>query len=376
MNELQVFKAGAVPAHIAAYFEDPLNTNIKPRDTVPSLGVTGKVWSISINGDKIQMMKNDPDTGDQVPVSVLPVIILDYAQRRGRTYYEGTYDPNNVTAPKCWSDDGITPHASVKEPQALKCDGCPMAVKGSAHSASGEPTTACQQHRMLAVVPAGKPDFTPLRLKIAITSDWDAQSPDLEAQGWFSFQKYRDDLKSVGCMHTAMIVTKLKFDPNVAYPKILFARQRWLSPEEMAVVAPVTKSDEVKKLLNGSWVSNGVDGTATDPQPAAAPIPAPRAAASIAKVQTPVDRVVAPAHLEDPEEVIANLAPIVKDKASTPVPAPKVEPAAEKIAAQVAVQPAATPAPKAAPTANKAPPAAVETDIPPEVAKLLEDWGD
>ena len=362
MNDLQVFKAGAVPAHIAAYFEDPQNVNIKPRETVPSLGVTGKVWSISINGDKTQIMKADADTGDQ-----LPVVILGYAQRRGRTYYEGAYDPNNVSAPKCWSDDGITPHASVKEKQASKCEGCPMSIKGSATSNSGDPTTACDQHRMLAVVPAGKLDFTPLRLKIAITSDWDAQSPDLEAQGWFSFQKYRDDLQAVGCMHTGMIVTKMKFDPNVAYPKILFSRQRWLSPEEQQVVGPLTKSDDVKKLLTGSWSAAGVDGVATEaasaPKTDAAPIP-------VGKQQ-----VMAPAHLEDPEDVVANLTPIVKDKVVAPKPAQADEPDEVVIPPAATAKPAAVAA-KPAATANKAPPAAVETDVPPEVAKLLAEWGD
>jgi hypothetical protein len=151
---------------------------------------------------KTKLEKRDSD-GEVVPVSVMKVVILDYAKRRGRTYYEGAYDPDKESAPICWSDDGITPDATVpdevKTKTSFKCDTCPLAAKGSKVTDQGKAIAACSQHRMLAVVPANKLDFTPLRLKIAITSDWDKQSPDAEAQGWYAFSNYTDYLKAKAC---------------------------------------------------------------------------------------------------------------------------------------------------------------------------------
>jgi hypothetical protein len=88
-------KAGA-PAHVAQFF-DAEGTNIKPRTTVPSLSPEGKVWTISIDGTKTKMQRRNSD-GDLEPLATMKVVILDYAKNRGRQYYEGDYDPNNVSA--------------------------------------------------------------------------------------------------------------------------------------------------------------------------------------------------------------------------------------------------------------------------------------
>jgi hypothetical protein len=69
-----------------------------------------------------------------------------------------------------------------------------------------------------------------------------------------------DYLKSRGVQHSAAVVTKMKFDANAAYPKIFFAAERWLEPQELAIVAPLTKSDDVQKLLAGTYTPAGVDG--------------------------------------------------------------------------------------------------------------------
>jgi hypothetical protein len=259
-QELTMFdpKAG-MPAHVASFFGSEEGSNIVERTTVPSLSPQGKQWTISLNGDKTTLMKKDPD-GELVPVSVMKVIVLDYAKRRGRAYYEGAYDPANESAPVCWSEDGVAPPLTVEKRQSDKCETCPMAAKGSKISDNGKAVTACSQHRMLALIPANKLDFPPLRLKIPITSDFDKQSPDAEAAGWYAFSNYMDFLKSRGVQHTAAIVTKMKFDTNAAYPKIFFAADRWLTPEELAEVVPITKREDVLGLLAGTWTPAGVDG--------------------------------------------------------------------------------------------------------------------
>jgi hypothetical protein len=347
---LAMFDSGSVPAHIAA-FAGELGSNLPDRATVPSLSYEGKTWTISLEGVKTKLTKKNAD-GDDEPIQVMKVVILDAASRRGRQFYEGTYDPNKIAAPRCWSADGVAPDKNVKEPIATGCDKCPNAVKGSKVLDNGNATVACSQHRMMAVVPAGKMDFEPLRLKIAITSDWDSQSPEEEAKGWFSFSKYLDMLKSRGCPHTAAIVTKMKFDANAAYPKIFFSADRWLTPEEVAAVAPTTKSDGVKKLLDNSWTPAGVDGTQNTAADAKGePEPEPEPALIPATSSDDDDDDVDFGALGGAAEPAATVEAKVEPK---PAAAKKTTPA----------KPAAEDAPKSSAT------------VPAEMASILAAWGD
>jgi hypothetical protein len=314
------------------------------------------------------------------------VVVLDYAKRRGRAYYEGAYDPAKPGSPLCWSDDGVKPHASVKEPKCGTCEGCPLAVKGSKITEQGKAVTACSQHRMIVVVPAGKLDFTPMRMKLAITSDWDKNSPELEQQGWFAFNNYTDFLRTKSVPHTAAIVTKMKFDPNVPYPKVMFSPDRWLEQDELAQVRTVLKSDAVSGLLNGTWSPAGVDGVKT---PAAdeddEPAPKPKAAKAPPKAMDD-DEDDEPA----PKPKAAKAAPkpaakqVMEDDDDEPAPKPKAKKKApvEDDDDEVEIIPPskkakAEPEPKAKAKKAKAEEEGVEEGaIPDDVADLLDEWAD
>ena len=330
-----------LPAYLAAFFET--ESNIPERQTVPSLSYEGKVWTISLNGEKTKITKRN-DEGDEEPVQVMKAIILDYAKKRGRTYYEGAYDPSKIGMPVCWSEDGEKPDAKVQAPQCSSCKECPKSAKGSKITEQGKSVTACSSHRMIALIPASKLDFEPLRCKLAITSLFDRQSPELEAKGWYAFEQYIEFLRSRGVMHTAAVVTKMKFDPNATYPKVIFSPEVLLTPDQLAVVAKVAKSENVRKLIAGGFTPNGVDGVAVAPivsedddddafEQVATPAPAPVAAPAPAPAPAR-PRVAKPK--PEPEPVVA-----------APAPAPVV--------------PTIAPAP---------------TQVPDEVAALLAEWGD
>lgn len=384
-NEVTLFQPGAaLPAHVANFFDDA-GANIQDRQTVPSLSPQGKMWTISLNGTKTKLERKNTD-GDMEPVGVMKVVILDYAQRRGRAYYEGEYDPAKESAPVCWSEDGITPDDSLPPPLPVgaqatpgkprkiceTCASCPMAVKGSKITAQNKAVTACGQHRMLAVVPAFKLDFQPLRLKIAMTSDYDALSPDMEAQGWMAFSNYKDWLNSRGVKHTAALVTKMKFDANAAYPKIFFAADRWLETNEIAQIAPLTKDPDVQKLLGGHFTPAGVDGV---PKGDAIPAPEGNAPAPIAGAATPASTAAPPAASPSP-------APTADDDdgdivmtpalAAGTAPQPPQEPAQASKPPPEAEPPVEDPPAAAAAAAAAAP--AVSTEVPDDVAALMKEW--
>ena len=243
-----------LPAHLAALGEE-FGSNIADRMSVPSLSYEGKTWQIIANGNRQKLERQNSD-GDMEPIPIMRAIVLNYNNARGRAYYEGTYNPAASSAPKCWSADGDKPDESVKEKQNPVCNGCPMSIKGS-KIVDGREMVACSAHRMLAVQPAFDLNCDPLRLKIAVTSDYDK---DIVEHGWFAFRQYTDYLKSRSVAHTAMVVTKIKFDPNVAYPKLLFALDRPLSPEEVAPVRLCINNPKVEGLLAEKWTAAGSAG--------------------------------------------------------------------------------------------------------------------
>lgn len=290
--------AVALPEDLAAFYEQ--NSNIVEKVSVPTLSPGGKRWTITVGGDKTVLTKTDDD-GDVVPLQVARVVILDYAKQRGRAYYPGAYDPDAPAPPTCWSLDSRAAHQKVIDAEEApfegftgKCDTCPMSVKGSKVYDNGKTGTACQQHKMLVVIPAKSPAHPALRLKLAITSVFDGKVGEHEGEGWFAWDHYLDHIRSHGITHTAQIVTKMKFDPNVDWPKVLFGTDEPLSVEKQRAIAPRTISEEVKSLLDGTWTPDGADGKRTDedepkaveakPAPKAEAKPAPKAPAKTGEV--------------------------------------------------------------------------------------------
>lgn len=368
-NAVAVFDPSAMPAlpaDLQKFYEE--ESNITARETVPSLGYEGKVWSVSMNGSKQNLERKNAD-GDMEAIQIAKVIILDAAKERGRAYYPGTYDPKKVSMPKCWSRDGGAPDSNVKleDRQAAVCNECPMSKKGSRQSDNGKSVTACSEHRMLAVQIYNKDlSYPPLRMKIAVTSDWDGQSPDLEAEGWFGFKNFLDYLRKKGVPHTAMIRTKMKFDPGAAYPKIKFGVDDWLTTEQIAKLTPTVKSTEVRDLITDTWTVNGRDGTRAikgpDNNPQAAsvdkvedgPTPEELAAAS-------AEKAAAEAAAQKAAEKTAKIA-AAKAKAAAELAALEAEDDDGPVLAGVAEAPPKDPKP--APAAAAAPAMVVEDDEP------------
>lgn len=403
-NALTIFQNGAaMPAHIAKFNAE--HSNIAERDTTPTLNVTGKVWAISLNGKTTPLLKKNEE-GEEIPVPIMRVVIIDYNKRRGRNYYQGTYDPKKITPPDCWSDDGLKPSPTIAKPMCASCGDCKLSAKGSKVSDNGKATVACSEFRLLAVVPAHNLDFTPLKLKLAITSDWDGQNEVQQNKGWYGFSNLLNLLREHEVKHTGLFVTKMKFDPAVAYPKILFSTADWLTEEQTEKIAELGASPDVADLLKSKW-------------PTAATVVAPPVAEEeedveiAAPVQAkPKKPAVKPADQDDDEEVA--VAPPVAPKKPKAAPAPveddededdaaakaaqiaakaaakakakaEQEAAAAKAAAAKAKAKAAPQAPSddddedATPAAKPAKPAAkpgkpAVTEAPKDVSDLIADW--
>ena len=268
----------AVPAHIQKFLND--NANIDPKETVPQLSFRGKVWRIVLNGEENVVQREGE------PVSIVRVIVLDHNKARSRSYYEGAYEEGKAQMPACWSSDGVAPDASVKEPQSKSCASCPMAAKGSKITPNGKEVTACSTYKRVAVIPSNDLKFPPLLLRIPQTSMWDKNNEENEAKGWFAWDQYIDMLRKRGVQHTAVVVTKIKFDSRTAYPKLLFSAHDFVTGEDMPEVMKLLGTEPVTSLLKAPEIdvakratkSEDADADEDADAPAAAPAKPAKAA--------------------------------------------------------------------------------------------------
>jgi hypothetical protein len=272
-NALVAFKNTLVALPDDLQKEFDAQKNIEDSVSVPSLTVGGRKWTTSFGGKKT-LLEREVD-GEMIAMSTLYAVVLDYNPNRSRSYYVGDYDPENPTKPDCWSNDGKHPDESVEVPQAPSCANCPMAAKNS-RVRNGKGSVACSLQKFLAVqLLRGSlkngfeiADQIPvLRLKLAITSIYDGQSPDLEKEGWLAWDNLVRYLKENRINSTAQVVIKMKFDPNVDYPKIVFAPVTQITDPDFAREILNYKKENaevIKSLLSREFTPNGADGTATD----------------------------------------------------------------------------------------------------------------
>jgi hypothetical protein len=88
-----------------------------------------------------------------IPNNKLDVIIL--ASTTEHCYYDGPYDPDNISSPACFSQGvettGLKPHENVPSPVHDECDSCPYNEFGSADNGRGK---KCKEYRKLIMIPA------------------------------------------------------------------------------------------------------------------------------------------------------------------------------------------------------------------------------
>ena len=193
---------------------------------------------ISIMGNKFRLFVD----GEQVSVSKedhLNVVVVN-AAAISRTYYEGTYDPNNTSAPTCWSTDTRAPSADVpaEQKKASRCADCPMNVKGSGQGDS----RACRYNQRLAITLEGKPDEV-YQLQLPATSLFgDGKNGKMPMQAYAKF---------LDAHNTPIIavMTQMTLDENSETPKLFFKPVRSLTEEELQAAVVAKDSEDATKAI-------------------------------------------------------------------------------------------------------------------------------
>jgi hypothetical protein len=172
----------------------------------------------------------------------LDVVIVNAAPKVSRTFYAGQFVEGQATAPNCWSADGDTPDASIKEPQSASCATCSQNIKGSGQGDS----RACRYSQRLAVVLANDiAGGDVMQLTLAATSIFGKEEGDDKRP----LQAYARYLAAQN-ISPEMVVTRLRFDTKAAVPKLFFKPARWLDDTEYAVALEKGQSEDAKRAVS------------------------------------------------------------------------------------------------------------------------------
>lgn len=240
----------------------------------PRISFRGKVWRIVSDGQ--EQVYTAPGTDD--PAQSLEVVIVKANPKLSKTYYEGKYVEGSDAAPTCSSKNGIEPDDNVESKQSETCASCPHNTWGSRITEQGKKAKECGDSRRLVVLPAGDLDFTPLLLSVPAMSlsERDTEVRRVNAsKDWYSLSDYASFLDKCQTTYSA-VVTKIGFDPRVAYPKLLFKTVRWLDEAEAKKVAKLLSTSEISDIA-------GITKAATAEQPVALTPPTKAATKTKAK---------------------------------------------------------------------------------------------
>lgn len=316
-----------VPAHLAARVGQP-----SALAQAMAGGISGgsDFPRISLKGSRFRIIEDGTET--VLNQTTLDVVIVGANPRLSKTWYAKEWNKDaEPTAPDCFSLDGLSPHPESTKPQNDLCASCQWNAWGSKVTPNGQQVKACSDKKRLAVVAADDASGPVYLLEVTPAA----------LKGLNSYQK---DL-SVRGIAPEIVRTRISFDTDASFPKLMFGFGGFLDEATMEVVDGLFNTDQVKEITGEK--SPVVAAPAA--QPKAAPRPAP-----VKAVAAP-----APAPVEEVEE----------EAPAAPAPAKRGFGAA-KAAPAAAPAPAPKAAPKAAPVA-----AAPATALADEIASLLNEVG-
>ena len=235
MSELDLFKGNSLVN------SDLFKSLQSTADNLAGGAGGGGMRRISFRGGRFRELVG----GEQVNVNSsgsLNVVILD-AAKISRSYYAGTYDPENPSGPTCWSADTQTPAPDVPhdQRQASRCADCPMNVRGSGQ---GE-TRACRFAQRVAVALEGSYDKV-YQAQLSATSVFGKA-----VDGKMPMQAYANYLNAHKAPPSA-VVTQMYFDDNSDVPKLFFKAARPLDEDELKEVIELREHADVQKAITFS----------------------------------------------------------------------------------------------------------------------------
>jgi hypothetical protein len=229
-NELAMLDSG-IPDYLKTLtVDDTTKALMGGGSSIRRISIKGGVWRLMANGNEVA--KNEDRHLDVVIVAAAPKI--------ARTHYSKKYEEGSEAGPPdCWSADGEAPDAKVSSPYAKRCVDCPKNVQGSGDNN----TRACRFSQRIAVALANNLDGGVYQLTLPATSVFGEGSV-----GKLSLQAYAKMLGGKGIPITA-VVTQMRFDTDVATPKVVFKPIEFLSAAQHQVAIEQGSTDTAKRAI-------------------------------------------------------------------------------------------------------------------------------
>lgn len=199
--------------------------NVKLDDFTSAFSASGgSVKRITLRGRVFRLI----DGGKEIAKNTDPhldVVVVNGSRSVQKSYYASEYDPEETSAPDCWSNDGERPDADVPNPQAARCKECPKAIKGSA----SQGRAACRYSMRLAVVLRNNIGGDIYQLVLPQKS--------LFGQGEITSMPFLQYAKYVAHsgFNLNMLVTRMSFDTDADYPKLVFSNAEFLSKDDYEI---------------------------------------------------------------------------------------------------------------------------------------------
>src|SRR5690554_1426014 len=178
--------------------------------------------------------------GEQVKVFDEPymdVVIVRTNPNVSKAYYATKYDPNaEDQSPTCYSSNGVVPDPDVADPVCSNCADCPMNVWGSKISDTGSKVKACSDIKRFGIVPSVNVEAPMFQVAVP-------------AGSLKTFGNYIRMLNNTTPpIPYNGVVTRMKFDPDSDYPKVLFEPVGWVTDADYAIIKERYESEEAKRI--------------------------------------------------------------------------------------------------------------------------------
>ena len=284
-NEVSLFQQ-AVPDYIKEVEVDELTKSLGGAGGMKRISIRGSVFRMMVNGEEIA--KNES--------RAMNIVVVNGTKYVARKFYAGAYVAGESAPPDCWSNDGITPDASIQDPQHANCEGCPQNIKGSGANES----RACKYEKRLAVVLADDIKGSVYQLILPSKSYFGKGDQD-----HMPFEQYAKYVASQG-YNINMIVTEMKLDSDSDTPKLTFKPIGFLNKEQWEVAKMQGNTPEAK-----SAVVQTAAQADSKPKAIAAPVKAaeaPKAEVAEPTKKTSKKTAEAPAQKQDLASVMADWA--------------------------------------------------------------------
>lgn len=246
-NEISLFQQ-AVPDYIKEAGVDELTKALGGGGGLKRISIRGSVFRMMVGGEEIA--KNESRS--------MNVVVVNGTKYVSRKFYAGKYVPGESAPPDCWSNDGLTPDASIEAPQHSNCENCPQNIKGSGQGDS----RACRYEKRLAVVLAD--DIKGSVYQLLLPSKSYFGKGDLEHMPFEQYAKY---VSSQG-YNINMLVTEMKFDSDSDNPKLTFKPVGFLNKDQWEVAKTQGNTPEAKSAIT-------MTAAHTDAKPKAIAVAAP-----------------------------------------------------------------------------------------------------